>query len=363
MSNTFGNCLKLSIFGESHGASIGAVLDGLPAGQTIDWDGVRQEMARRAPGRNALSTARDEKDAFEVQSGYFNDHTTGTPLCVIIRNSNQHSRDYDELRHIMRPGHADYTGHVRYDGFNDYRGGGHFSGRLTAPLVFAGAIASQLLAQQGVSIHAHIQQIGTIQDRPFEPLGENAAELAGLKKDMLPLLDATKAPLMEAAVAAAKADRNSLGGIIECLALGVPAGLGNPFFDSVESCLSHVLFSVPAVKGVEFGDGFALAGMTGAQANDAMHFEEQAVVTDTNHNGGILGGITNGMPVLFRLVIKPTASIARSQHTVDLDTQQDCELEIKGRHDPCIVQRAVPVIEAVTAWTLLDMMLTAKCGR
>jgi chorismate synthase len=363
MSNTFGEVLRLSIFGESHGAAIGAVLDGLPPGETIDWDGVRKEMERRAPARNALSTARKEKDAFEIESGYFNDHTTGTPLCVMIRNSDQHSRDYEELRHVMRPGHADYTGRVRYDGYNDYRGGGHFSGRLTAPLVFAGAIAQQILARRGVTVGAHILQICSIMDLPFSPLGEQTERLLSLKDKMLPVLDDRRAGLMEQAILQAKNEINSVGGIIECMATGLPPGLGNPFFDSIESRLSHMLFSVPAVKGLEFGDGFALAYMNGSEANDAMRYDGDQVKTETNHNGGILGGITNGMPVLFRLVIKPTASIGQKQKTVDIDTKENCVLEIKGRHDPCIVQRAVPVIEAVTAWTLLDSWMMTEKGR
>lgn len=363
MSNTYGKCLTISIFGESHGAAIGAVLDGIPAGTVIDWDQVRSTMERRAPGRNQMSTSRKETDAFEVVSGYFNDHTTGTPLTVLIRNQNQHSRDYDLLRHVMRPGHADYTGRIRYSGFNDYRGGGHFSGRLTAPLVFAGAVAEQILAQRGVTIGAHIKQIASIQDRPFAPLGEERETLLALKKQVLPVLEEEKVAQMEQAIAEAKASLDSLGGIIECTVVGLPAGLGNPFFDSVESRLSHMLFSVPAVKGLEFGDGFSLAGMHGSQANDPMQYEKNLVKTTANHNGGIIGGITNGMPIIFRTVIKPTASIAQKQQTVDLDTQQDCSIEIKGRHDPCIVQRAVPVIEAAAAWALLDIWMTTQAGR
>ena len=363
MSNSFGECIRISIFGESHGASIGAILDGLPAGETIDWDLVRQAMARRAPGQNGMSTSRAEKDAFEIQSGYFNDHTTGTPLCVVIKNSDQRSKDYDMLRHIMRPGHADYTGHIRYDGFNDYRGGGHFSGRITAPLVFAGAIAEQLLAKRGVTVGAHIRTIKAIADRPFAALGEKPETLTALKKKILPVLDDQQAPLMEEAILKAKNSLDSVGGTIECMIVGLPAGLGNPFFDSVESVLSHMLFSVPAVKGLEFGDGFALAAMKGSEANDAMCYKDGVVVTTSNHNGGILGGITSSMPVLFRVAIKPTASIAQQQHTIDLDTQENCSIEIKGRHDPCIVQRAVPVIEAVTAWTLLDIWLTTEKGK
>lgn len=360
MNNTFGRSAALTIFGESHGVSIGAVLDGLPAGEAIDWDAVRTEMARRAPGRNAMSTARSEADAFEVQSGFFNGYTTGTPLCAVIRNSDHRSKDYDQLRHIMRPGHADYSGKIRYSGYNDFRGGGHFSGRLTAPLVFAGAVASQILKRRGVAVGAHILQIGSFRDTAFNPLGEDEALFESLKQETLPVLDKTKQSEMEGEIMAAKGDLDSVGGVIECMITGLPAGLGNPFFDSVESALSHMMFSVPAVKGIEFGDGFALASMRGSGANDAFYYDGAAVKTKTNRNGGINGGITNGMPVLFRAAIKPTPSISRLQETIDTDTQENCTLEIKGRHDPCIVQRAVPVVEAAASWAILDVWLSTE---
>lgn len=358
--NTFGKTIALTIFGESHGLSIGAVLDGLPAGEAIDWDAVRMEMARRAPGKNPMSTARSEKDAFEIQSGFFNGYTTGTPLCAVIRNSDQHSRDYDQLRHLMRPGHADYSGKIRYSGFNDYRGGGHFSGRLTAPLVLAGAIASQMLARRGITSGAHILRLAGVEDTPFKATGESPDILTALKKETLPVIDKTKASLMEARILEAKNSLDSVGGVIECMVTGLPAGLGDPFFDSVESQISHMMFSVPAVKGIEFGDGFAMADMRGSEANDSFYYDGKTVKTRTNHNGGINGGITNGMPVVFRLAIKPTASISQPQQTIDTDTKENCELVIKGRHDPCIVQRAVPVIEAAVAWTVLDILLTMK---
>lgn len=358
--NTFGNKITVTIFGESHGTAIGAVLDGLPAGEAIDWDAVRLEMARRAPGKNPLSTARSEKDAFTIDSGYFQGHITGTPLCMRIVNGDQHSKDYDQLRHIMRPGHADYSGKIRYGGYNDYRGGGHFSGRLTAPLVFAGAVASQILARHGIYIGSHILQIGNVNDRSFSPLGEKTTTLQQLKTQNLPVLDTNQAAVMEQEILTAKQQQDSIGGSIECIIQGMPAGIGEPFFDSVESQLSHMMFSIPAVKGIEFGDGFALAAMRASQANDAFYYEQGQVKTKTNHNGGINGGITNGMPILFRLAIKPTPSISQPQETIDTDTQQNCMLEITGRHDPCIVQRAVPVVEAAAAWTILDMYLGAK---
>lgn len=358
--NTFGNNITVTIFGESHGTAIGAVLDGLPAGEVIDWDAVRLEMARRAPGKNPLSTARSEKDAFTIDSGYFQGHTTGTPLCMRIVNGDQHSKDYDQLRHIMRPGHADYSGKIRYGGYNDYRGGGHFSGRLTAPLVFAGAVASQILARHGIYIGSHILQIGNVNDRSFSPLGEETTTLQQLKTQNLPVLNTNQAAVMEQEILTAKQQQDSIGGSIECIIQGMPAGIGEPFFDSVESQLSHMMFSIPAVKGIEFGDGFALAAMRASQANDAFYYEQGQVKTKTNHNGGINGGITNGMPILFRLAIKPTPSISQPQETIDTDMQQNCMLEITGRHDPCIVQRAVPVVEAAAAWTILDMYLGAK---
>lgn len=358
--NTFGNKITVTIFGESHGTAIGAVLDGLPAGEAIDWDAVRLEMARRAPGKNPLSTARSEKDAFTIDSGYFQGHTTGTPLCMRIVNGDQHSKDYDQLRHIMRPGHADYSGKIRYGGYNDYRGGGHFSGRLTAPLVFAGAVASQILARHGIYIGSHILQIGNVKDCSFSPLGEETTTLQQLKTQNLPVLDTNQAAVMEQEILTAKQQQDSIGGSIECIIQGMPAGIGEPFFDSVESQLSHMMFSIPAVKGIEFGDGFALAAMRASQANDAFYYEQGQVKTKTNHNGGINGGITNGMPILFRLAIKPTPSISQPQETIDTDTQQNCMLEITGRHDPCIVQRAVPVVEVAAAWTILDMYLGAK---
>ena len=360
MSGIYGMNIKMAIYGESHGASIGLVIDGVPPGLKLDLEQIEKEMARRAPGKNQLSTQRKESDSFAIQSGFFEGYTTGTPLCVVIKNSDQHSKDYSILKDKMRPGHADYAGFVRYQGFNDYRGGGHFSGRLTAPLVFMGAVAKQALAQAGILVGAHILQIADIKEENFNPLGienKKIAELAG--KDFAVMDDAI-GEKMQAKILEAKAELNSVGGVIEAMVTNVPAGLGAPYFDSVESRLSHALFSVPAVKGVEFGDGFGISAMTGAEANDQLHYEEGKVVAETNHNGGITGGITNGMPVIFRVAIKPTPSISREQKTISLQEKCDTTLTIVGRHDPCIVQRAVPVIEAVTAWTMWDLLLEAK---
>ena len=357
MSATFGRNLRMTIFGESHGKGIGLVLDGLPPGTPIEEEFIKEEMARRAPGKNQMSTQRQEKDAFIIESGVFEGKATGTPLCVLIPNSDQHSKDYSLLKDVMRPGHADYAGKVRYKGFNDYRGGGHFSGRLTAPLVFTGAVAKTVLAQKGIVVGAHVARIGKITDDLFNPLGEMTERLLALRKFTLPVLDDGKASLMEAEIMAAREQMDSVGGIVEVMAVGMPPGIGDPFFDSLESRLSHALFSVPAVKGIEFGAGFALAARKGSEANDPMTFDKGIVRTTRNNNGGITGGITNGMPVLFRVAIKPTPSIGQPQQTVNVTEGKDTILEVKGRHDPCIVPRAVPVIEAVTAWVLLDMLL------
>ena len=360
MSSVFGERIKMTIFGESHGPAIGLVIDGLPAGFELDMEAIDLEMARRAPGRNELSTARKEKDTYVIESGFFLGKTTGMPLCVLIANSDQHSKDYSLLKNVMRPGHGDYTGRIKYNGFNDYRGGGSFSGRLTAPLVFMGAVAKQFLATKGIIIGAHIASIAGIADKAFDPMGEKVEGLKVLSEKAFPVLDDVAGEAMIAAIMSAKSHKDSVGGTIECMAIGIPEGLGEPYFDSVESRLSHLLFSVPAVKALEFGQGFALTNMRGSEANDSMYMEEDKVRSKTNNNGGVLGGITNGMPVLFKVGIKPTPSIALPQATVDIATKSDTVLEIAGRHDPCIVQRAVPVIEAVTAWTILDLLLAAN---
>ena len=360
MSGIFGMNLKLSIFGESHGKSIGCVLDGLPPGIALDLEALQLELDRRAPGKNKLSTQRKESDMFEIQSGVFEGHTTGTPLCAIIKNSDQHSKDYSILKDKMRPGHADYAGHVRYQGFNDYRGGGHFSGRITAPLVFAGAVAKQALAQMGIIVGAHILSINTISENKFNPMGETDELLQEIAGKEFAVMDDAIGEQMQARIIAAKAENDSVGGVIETIVQHIPAGIGAPYFDSLESRLAHMMFSVPAVKGIEFGEGFAISQMTGSTANDEMHYVDGKVATTTNHNGGITGGITNASPVLFRVAIKPTPSISREQNTISLAEGQDTKLTIVGRHDPCIVQRAVPVIEAATAWVIWDMLLEAK---
>ncbi|MDD6794287.1 MAG: chorismate synthase [Clostridiaceae bacterium] len=360
MSGVWGNNLKVSIFGESHGNAIGITIDGLPAGVQIDLNEIDIEMKRRAPGRNKLSTARKESDIPEILSGFFEGKTTGTPLCAIIRNSDTRSKDYGKLKDLMRPGHADYTGFVKYNGFNDYRGGGHFSGRITAPLVFAGSIAKQILRKEGIEIGAHIKSVKGVKDSSFNYVDISKEELVDLRNKELPIInDSVKEEMIKTILNARKVG-DSVGGIIECAAIGISAGYGDPFFDSVESKLSHILFSVPAVKGVEFGLGFEMAEKYGSENNDSYYYEDGNVKTSTNNNGGILGGITNGMPIVFKVVIKPTPSISKEQNTINIKEKKNETLIIEGRHDPCIVQRAVPVIEAVTAIALLDLIKGSK---
>lgn len=357
MSGVYGKNIKLSIFGESHGKAVGITIDGLPAGIELDYEAVLKEMNRRSPGKNKLSSSRNESDEFEILSGFFNGRTTGTPLCAVIRNNDGHSEDYSNIKSLMRPGHADYTAYVKYKGFNDYRGGGHFSGRLTAPLVFAGAVSKQILQKKGITIGSHIKSIGRIQDLSFDPVDIDDKVLKNLSHKEFPVIDDEKGQQMKDAVLKAREDGDSIGGIIECAALNVPYGIGDPFFDSVESRLSHLLFSIPAVKGVEFGAGFEMSSMKGSDANDEFYIKDGNVMTYTNNNGGILGGITNGMPLLFKAAIKPTPSIAKEQRTVDISENKNSVISVRGRHDPCIVPRAVPAVEAAAAYGILDFLM------
>lgn len=354
MSSAFGQHLKLGIFGQSHGEAIGMTLDGFPAGMTIDMARVQAEMARRAPGQSALTTARKEPDAPEFLSGVLNGRTTGQPICAIIRNTNQRSRDYGDGVDLLRPGHADYTGHVRYYGFEDWRGGGSFSGRLTAPVVLAGALCGQYLDTQGVRIVSHVQQLASVRDQSFLNC-DASADYSSLKTMPLPVLTPGLDEKMAAEILEAREEMDSVGGVVECMATGLPAGLGAPFFDSAESVLSQLMFSVPGIKGIEFGAGFAFAGMRGSEGNDPFIAHNGEIRTKTNQSGGINGGITNGMPLVFRVAVRPTPSIARKQQTVSVKTCENAELEIKGRHDPCIVPRALPVIEAMTAIGLMEL--------
>ena len=345
--------MRYTIFGESHGPAIGVVLEGVPAGLTLDRDALDREMARRAPGRDPLSTARKEADQVEILSGLFEGRTTGTPLTMLIRNSDHHSGDYDALRYTPRPSHGDFAGFMASQGNQDHRGGGHFSGRLTAPLVAAGAIAKQLLQEKGIWVAAHISGIYGVLDRPFE----DPEELKALAGTDFPVLDQEKGREMQDAILEAKAQGDSVGGSIECVVVGLPSGLGAPDYGkNVEGIFSQALFAVPAVKAVAFGAGTALSYMRGTEANDPFENREGRIVTKTNHAGGVNGGITNGMPVVFEVTLRPTPSIALPQESVDLRTGEEVEIEIKGRHDPCVVPRAVPVIEAAAALAACELM-------
>ncbi len=356
MSSEIGKRVKLSIFGESHGEMIGCTLHDLPAGEPIDMEAVAVQMARRAPGNDPTATLRKESDLPRVVSGFCNGLTTGTPLTAVIVNENTRSADYTNQLTVPRPGHADYTGSVRYKGANDIRGGGHFSGRLTAPLVFAGAVCRQILARRGVTIGAHILSIADVKDTPFDPLGVDAALLEELSAQSFALVDREKELPMRAAVERARLQADSVGGVIELAVTGLPIGLGSPMFGGVENVLSAMLFGIPAVKGVEFGDGFALASMRGAAANDSYHYNDDGSVSLlSNHNGGILGGITDGAPIIVRVAIKPTPSIGQIQASIDVKEGINTTTLVKGRHDPCIVPRAVSVVEAAAAVALLDL--------
>lgn len=358
MASIFGNRLKVSIFGQSHAPGIGCVIDGLPAGEVIDTDVLSAFLARRAPGRDPFSTARREADLPEFVSGLYEGKTCGAPLCAVIRNGDQHSKDYSEIADKPRPGHADYTAHIKYGGTQDVRGGGHFSGRLTAPLCIAGGIARQILARRGIHIGAHIYAVNGVNDVAFDPCRVSRQEFDLLENKPFCVLDDAAGEMMQQRILAAKARCDSVGGIIECAVTGLPVGLGDPMFDGMENRLAQILFGVPAVKGVEFGDGFAAATLFGSENNDPMTVDEDGNVCMTsNHAGGILGGITTGMPLLFRCVIKPTPSIGQEQNTVSLSKEENAVLTIHGRHDPCIVPRAVPVIIAAAAIGILDAML------
>lgn len=357
MSSAIGDTVKLSVFGESHGEAIGCVLSGLPAGEALDQEEILTQMARRAPGKDKTATTRKESDTPEIVSGLLEGRTTGAPLAMLIHNTNQRSGDYAELARLPRPGHADYTGYVRYHGFNDVRGGGHFSGRITAPLVFAGAVCRQILKRRGISVGGHVYAIAGAEDIPFDPLGVDASLLDRLAAVPFPLVDREREAAMRERVEDARLQQDSVGGIVEVAACGLPAGLGSPMFDGIENKLAALFFGIPAVKGVEFGDGFGFAALRGSQANDPYTYTGDGEVTAaSNHNGGLLGGITNGMPLIARLAVKPTSSISQKQRTVDLVSGRDAELVVKGRHDPCIVPRAVPVAESMLAFGLLDRM-------
>ena len=361
MSSEFGNLLRVSVFGQSHGRAIGVVVDGLPAGEAVDREELQRFLDRRRPGGSPLSTARRETDVPEFLSGLEDGRTCGAPLCAVIQNADQHSKDYGGLQDKPRPGHADYTAWAKWGGQADMRGGGHFSGRLTAPLCVAGGIAKQILARRGVFVGAHLAAVAGIPDQPF-PLRPTAALFEEIAARPFPVLDEAAGERMRSAILEAKNGLDSVGGVIECAATGLPAGLGEPMFGGVENRLAAALFGIPAVKGVEFGEGFRGAGLRGSENNDAFRAEGGEVRTASNHAGGVLGGITTGMPLVLRAAVKPTPSIGRPQKTVRLSAMEDTDLTIHGRHDPCVAHRAVPVVEAVTAAVLLDMLLEGNHG-
>lgn len=352
MSSMYGENLHLTIFGQSHSPAIGMTLEGIPAGEQLDFEALQRFLERRAPGRNAYSTARKEADAPEFLSGLRGDTTCGVPLTAIIRNGDTRSKDYAPFSAVPRPGHADYTANVKYFGCQDYAGGGHFSGRLTAPLCIAGGICLQILKRRGIEVISRVRAIGDVEDP--SPLSASTAEKA------FPTVDEAAGEAMQAAIAQAKAQGDSLGGVIECAVLGLPAGLGDPMFGGMENRIAGIVFGIPAVKGVEFGAGFAAAKLRGSQNNDSYTVQDGRVETRSNHCGGILGGITNGMPLVFRAAIKPTPSIAMEQDSVNLETLTEEKLRVGGRHDPCIVPRAVPVIEAAAAIAVYDALLGRK---
>ena len=357
MSSYLGKNLHVSIFGQSHAEAIGVTVDGLPAGERVDLEELDRFLQRRAPGRDATATPRKEADKPRILCGLVDDITCGAPLAAIIENTNTRSKDYDKLKDVPRPGHADYTAQVRYGGYQDVRGGGHFSGRLTAPLCIAGGIALQILARRGIQIAAHIRSVGEVEDKPFDPMGEQVEVLNTLKTAAFPVLDPEAGEKMRQAILDARAQKDSVGGVVECIVTGLPAGLGDPMFGGLEGRLAAALFGIPAVKGVEFGAGFDVARMRGSENNDPFRMENGRVTTRTNHAGGILGGISTGMPLVFRLAFKPTPSIAMEQDSVSLSRGEEEKLLVEGRHDPCIVPRAVPVVEAAAALVLLDVLL------
>ncbi len=352
VKNVFGNSITLSLFGESHGEKIGVVIDGLAPGLDVDLDFMRKQLNLRKP-HGKISTQRVETDEPHIVSGVFEGKTTGTPICILFENNNTKSKDYSQIKHMMRPGHADYTAIQKYHGFADYRGGGHFSGRITTPVVAAGAILIDALKKKGIQIGTHIKQCGTIQDTPFVNYEEEIAKVNDLQ---FPVLDENVAEEMQAHMEATANEGDSVGGVLETVVTGIPAGIGEPWFDSMESVLAHGIFSIPAVKGVEFGKGFAFAEMKGSEANDPFEVKDGKVQTKTNNNGGINGGITNGMPILFNTVIKPTPSIYKEQETVDMSKMENASYQIQGRHDPAIIHRARVVVDSMTAIVIADML-------
>lgn len=360
MSATWGNNFKVTIYGESHGAGVGIIIDGLPGGLSFNEKYIMSQMDRRKPGKNEFTTSRKEEDYYKVISGVFQGKTTGTPINLFIENTDTRSRDYSKTKDVMRPGHADYSGYMKYNGCNDYRGGGHFSGRLTAPLVLAGSVARCILKNYDVEIAAHIKSIGKVRDESFavDSIQEEVHELINSHHEQFPLLDQSKRERMKEEIIDAKEKGDSVGGVIEACILGLKPGVGNPFFDSIESRLSSMIFSIPGIKGIEFGAGFTVSELNGSSCNDELEYDEKGNIGHkSNNNGGIIGGISNGMPIIFSAAVKPTPSIKVRQNTVNIDKKINDEICVTGRHDPCIVSRVVPVIENVSAIVILDLIL------
>lgn len=355
MSSTWGNNIKVSIFGESHGEAIGTVLEGIPAGQKINFDEIICQLNRRKPRNDGFTTSRKETDNFKILSGIFKGHTTGTPICAVFYNEDADSSLYKDL--VFRPGHADYTAHVRYQGFEDYRGGGHFSGRLMCPLVFAGSICRQILENKGIFLGSHISSVGNINDKSFDPVNVSKASLKNISQSEFPVIDQEVKSIIERKILSIKSQGDSVGGTIECAIVGVPAGLGNPIFDNIESKISSIIFGIPAVKGIEFGRGFDSSKILGSENNDNYILKEGKISTETNNHGGILGGISSGMPIIFKVAFKPTPSIAKKQITIDAKNNSPKILELSGRHDPCIVLRAAPIVESAAAIAILDIAI------
>lgn len=353
MSCNFGEKIKITIFGQSHSDAIGVVIDGLPAGKKLDMEKIYEFMARRAPGKNKFSTQRKEGDVPEILSGVVDGITCGAPLCAVIRNGDTRSKDYENLRTVPRPGHADFTAFFKHNGFNDVRGGGNFSGRMTAPLCFAGAVCMQLLEDKGIKIGAHIEKIAGVSDKRYDSVN---VDFADTDKKEFPVIDDLQGEKMREKIEEARKNGDSVGGVIECAVTGLPVGLGDPMFDGVENVVSRAVFAVPAVKGIEFGSGFDAADLYGSENNDSFTVSDGRIVTETNNHGGILGGITSGMPVVFRVAMKATPSIGRSQKSVNLMKREEEELTIVGRHDPCVVPRAVPCIEAAAAVAIMNLI-------
>lgn len=357
MQSVIGNSIKLSLFGESHGSMIGVVIDGLAPGIKLDTKFIQEQLDKRKP-KGKISTQRHEEDDFKIVSGYFNGYTTGTPLCIMIENKAQKSKDYEKTRDLMRPSHADYTAEKKYLGYQDFRGGGHFSGRITAPLVAVGAICIQILREKGIVLGTHILKCKDEEDRNFSLDGEELKkEIEIVNNRYFPVFDDEKEESMKRVIEEAGKNLNSVGGILETAVIGVPSGVGEPYFNSIESVLSHLLFSIPAVKGVEFGAGFSIADMFGSEANDSFYYNENGEVkTKSNNNGGINGGISNGMPIIIKTAIKPTPSIYKEQESIDISKHENIKFNIEGRHDPAIIHRARVVVDSVVAFGILDLL-------